>query len=133
MTVLVVLLCPLLMLMSAAEAWAARAIVRDERGDARKPWDITKVIVVNGQRKLKLRVFYRGRLRPDLHPGLFTDVGLDLGSPSDFVEDTDFDVSLCSAATILELPTASAWHVPDRIIECIARACADALALGASA
>jgi hypothetical protein len=94
MTVLVVSLCPLLMLMSTAEAWAARAIVRDKRGDARAPWDITKVVVVNGQRKLKIRVVYRGRLRPHLPRGLFTDVGLDLGPPSDFVEETDFDVSL---------------------------------------
>jgi hypothetical protein len=76
------------------QAWAARATVRDERDDARAPWDITKVVVVNGERRLQIRVVYRGRLRPDLAPGLLTDVVLDMGSRPDSVNDPDFDVSL---------------------------------------
>ena len=98
-TVVAISLSLVLTVTLTAQAWGARATVRDKRGDARAAWDITKVVVANGERKLRLRVVYRGRLRPDLAPGLLTDVVLDMRSASGSVYEGDFDVSLLAGST----------------------------------
>jgi hypothetical protein len=67
-------------LVSPASAEAARATIRDARGDADARWDFTRIRVDNGRRRLRVEIFYRGALRTST--GFLADVGFDLGSPA---------------------------------------------------
>jgi hypothetical protein len=82
------------LLFLAAVARADRGVVRDPRGDARASWDITRVVVDNGERKMRVQVHYRGPLRPGYGLGLLTNVALDLGSPSDSIYSGDFSIDM---------------------------------------
>lgn len=83
-----------LLLYPAAVATADRGMVKDPRGDARAPWDITRVMVDNGVQKMRVQVHYRGALRPRYGLGLLTNVSLDLGSPSDSIYSGDFSIDM---------------------------------------
>jgi len=83
---------------------AKRAVVRDARGDAKAPWDITKMVVTNGQRKLRIRVVYRGALQPDPYQGLLTNVKLDLGDPSNSIYSPDFTLDMLRGSANPKVP-----------------------------
>jgi hypothetical protein len=79
----------------AADASARTATVRDARGDARAPWDITRVVVTNGQGSLRLRVVYRGTVRVKAGTtGFLVNIALDMGRASPSVYTPDFSLDL---------------------------------------
>ena len=84
----------LALLFAAASAPADRGTLKDPRGDAKAPWDITKLVADNGGSKLRIQVHYRGRLHPKYGLGLLTYVGIDMGDPSDSVYTPDFAVDM---------------------------------------
>jgi hypothetical protein len=75
-------------------AQAEQGAVRDARGDAKAPWDITRVVADNGESKLRIQVHYRGRLRPKHGLGLLTQIGIDVGDPAESVYDRDFVIDM---------------------------------------
>jgi hypothetical protein len=66
-------------LSAASPAGAARATIREVRGDARSPWDITKVVVNNGQKVLRIEVRHRGKLKLEYPKGLLTTIQIEVG------------------------------------------------------
>jgi hypothetical protein len=64
---------------------AARGTMRDARGDAEPPWDITRVVGDNGLRALVVSVHYRAELRLERPLGLLASIYLDFGEPSDSI------------------------------------------------
>jgi hypothetical protein len=81
-------------LLPAALAQAEQGTLRDARGDAKAPWDITRVVADNGETKLRVEVHYRGRLRPKHGLGLLTQIGIDTGDPAESVYDQDFVIDM---------------------------------------
>jgi hypothetical protein len=92
------------LLLPVAFAQAEQGVVRDARGDAKASWDITKLMVDNGARKLRIQVHYRGRLRPKYGLGLLTNVRLDLGAPADSVYSGDFYVDMLRGSSDPQAP-----------------------------
>lgn len=67
---------------------AARATIRDARGDADPAWDIRRVVVNNGQRTLIVQVYYRAKLRLERPLGLLTSISLEVGYPENYFSAT---------------------------------------------
>lgn len=89
-------------LSTASPALAARATVRDTRGDAKAPWDIVRIKVSNGQRALRLRVVYRGALQT--RNAFLANVGIDLGAPSESIYSPDYTADLLTGSSDPEAP-----------------------------
>lgn len=69
-------------LSATAPADAARVTIRDVRGDADPPWDITKVIVNNAGSALRIEVHHRGALKFEYPMGLLTRIELEIDDPA---------------------------------------------------
>lgn len=109
-------------------AGADRGAIRDARGDAKAPWDITKIFVRNGRRTLRIQVVYRGRLRPKhTAQGLLTAISLDMNAPADSTYDRDFEIDMLRGSgnpripNRLQLVGASYRRVPCRGLRLRAR------------
>lgn len=103
--VLLILVCCLFaVLMVPTGAAAQKRVLQQPRGDAKAPWDITKITVVNGKRKLYVRLDYRGSLRIKPITGFLVNVSLDLGSPATSEYDADYTISLLRGSTDPKAP-----------------------------
>jgi hypothetical protein len=83
-----------LALSPATLAQAEQGTLRDARRDAKAPWDITRIVADNGDRKLRVQIHYRGRLRPNHGLGLLTQIGIDMGEPAESTYDGDFVIDM---------------------------------------
>lgn len=92
----------------AEPALAAKGVVRDARGDARAPWDITKVTVHNSDTTLRIRIDYRGGLRIGRGEWFLVNMDIDVGYPADSIYDGDFTIDM--------LRGSSDPSTPDRLI-----------------
>ena len=101
-TVGIVALC------SSGIASASRGQIRDERGDAQAAWDILSITADNGPRTLRIKMNYRGRLRPHHTPlGLLANIGIDTGSPASSTYQADFTIDMLRGSTS---------DTPDRLV-----------------
>jgi hypothetical protein len=87
-------LIAVLALASADSALGAKGVVRDARGDARAPWDITKITVHNSKSNLRIRIDYRGRLHVGRGEALLVNVRLDTGFPAESTYEGDFTIDM---------------------------------------
>lgn len=69
----------LAVLLAAPPAGAARATIGEDRGDARPPWDITRVVVDNGRKVLRIEVRHRAKLKLEPPSGLLTTIQIEVG------------------------------------------------------
>lgn len=69
----------LVALLAAPPADAARATIGEARGDASSPWDITRVVVNNGRKVLRIEVRHRGKLKLEPPKGLLTTIQIEVG------------------------------------------------------
>jgi len=85
---------------AAGVASADRGNLRDARGDAQAPWDILSIAVDNGSRSLRIKMAYRGRLRPaHTSQGLLANIGIDTGAPARSIYGADFTIDMLRGST----------------------------------